>query len=270
MERGRCRHADDVTIPPDYTPRQFRRKTSRGWITRPVYRRAATGPTIILIHEMPGISETTFAIAKRLSDLDYTVVLPELMRPGSVGPKGLRMAVGMVRLCIARELGALAGGQTGAIVEWLRELAREEAANNGGRPVAVIGMCFSGGFALGTVLDPSVGAAVMSQPALPFPIWFGRSADLGVSPSDLEAIKARIGDGGCVRVLRFSLDRISPAERFGRVMGEFPAAEHCEVPSASKSDHSVLAKAAVAPVGTDLDKAFTGTLTFLKAHLRDA
>lgn len=260
----------NVTIPPDYTPRQFRRKTSRGWITRPVYRRAAAGPTVILIHEMPGISATTFAIAKRLSDLDYTVVLPELLRPGGVGPKALRMAVGMVRLCIARELGALAGGQTGAIVEWLRELAREEATANGGRPVAVIGMCFSGGFALGTILDPSVSAAVMSQPALPFPVWFGRSSDLGVSPNDLDQIKARIGDGGCVRVLRYSLDRISPPERFGRVVREFPAAEHCEVPSREKSDHSVLADGTTAPAGTDLDKAFTGTLTFLKAHLPDA
>lgn len=258
-----------MTIPPDYTPRQFRRKTTRGWIARPVYRRAASGPTVILIHEMPGISETTFAIAKRLSDLDYTVVIPELMRPGSVGPKGLRMAVGMVRLCIARELGALAGGQTGAIVEWLRELAREEATANGSRQVAVIGMCFSGGFALGTILDPSVGAAVVSQPALPFPIWFGRSSDLGVSPGDLDQIKARIGAGDCVRVLRFSLDRISPAERFAHVMREFPAAEHCEVPSHEKSDHSVLAKAATAPEGTDLEHAFTGTLTFLKAHLPD-
>lgn len=264
------RHADNVTIPPDYTARQFRRKTSRGWVSRAVYRRAAPGPTVILIHEAPGISGTTFQIAKRLSDLDYTVVIPELLRPGEVGPAAIRRAIGMIRLCIARELGALAGGQTGAIVEWLRELAREEATDNGGRPVAVIGMCFSGGFALGTILDPSVSAAVMSQPALPFRVWFGRSSDLGVSPDDLQAIKARIGDGGCVRVLRYSLDRVSPPERFARVVREFPAAEHCEVLSNEPSDHSVLADGTTAPAGTDLEKAFTGTLAFLKAHLPDA
>jgi hypothetical protein len=177
------------------------------------------------------------------------------------------MLVGMMRLCIARELAALSGGKTGAIVEWLRELAKEESAANGGRPVAVIGMCFSGGFALGTILEDSVGAAVMSQPALPFPIWFGRSSDLGVSKDDLAAIKSRVGDGDCLRVLRYSRDMKSPAARFCRVVREFPAAEHREIPTTSRKDHSVLAHSATAPLGTDLEKAFSGTLAFLEAHL---
>jgi pimeloyl-ACP methyl ester carboxylesterase len=256
-----------VVIPPDYQLRTFKRPAGGRLIARRVYRRPGTGPTVILIHEAPGLSETTFAIAKRLSDEGYSVVLPELLRPGRSGPPGVRLFVGMLRLCIARELAALSGGKTGAIVEWLRELAKEESADNGGRPVAVIGMCFSGGFALGTILDDSVGAAVMSQPALPFPIWFGRSSDLGVSKADLAAIKTRIGDGDRLRVLRYSRDIKSPAARFCRVVREFPAAEHREVPATSWKDHSVLAHGATAVPDTDLEKAFTGTLAFLEAHL---
>ena len=34
----------------------------------------------------------------------------------------------------------------------------------------MIGMCFSGGFALATAIDPVVGVAVVSQPALPIAV----------------------------------------------------------------------------------------------------
>jgi hypothetical protein len=128
-------------------------------------------------------------------------------------------------------------------------------------------MCFSGGFALGAILESSVSAAVLSQPSLPYPIWFGRSSDLGVSGDDLAGIKRKVGDGGCIRVLRYSRDRISPSDRFCRVVREFPEAEHREVPSAAWTDHSVLADGANAAPGSDLEKAFSGTLSFLKTHL---
>jgi len=255
------------TPPADYVARTFSHDTSRGVLARRVFRRPDAGPTVVLMHEAPSISARTFAVAATLTERHYTVAIPELMKEGSFGPAVLRRAVGFASFCVAHELSAFSTGRTGAIVEWLRALAREESALNGGRPVAVIGMCFSGGFALGTILDPAVGVAVMSQPALPFPLTKRRKRDIGVSPADLEAIENRIGDGAPLRIMRYTLDSISPKERFDRVVGIFPACERREVPSAKPKDHSVLANAVNAPDGTELRLALDETLAFLAARL---
>ncbi len=255
------------TPPPDYAARTFRHDTSRGVLARRVFRRPDSGPTVILMHEAPCISARTFAVAEKLTERNYTVAIPELMREGSFGPAALRRAVGFASFCVAHELSAFSSGKTGAIVEWLRALAREESGLSGDRQVAVIGMCFSGGFALGAILDPAVSAAVMSQPALPFPLTKRRTRDVGVSPADLEAIERRIGDGAPLRIMRYTLDSTSPKERFERIVGTFPACQRREVPSAKPKDHSVLANAVDAPDGTELRLALDETLGFLAAHL---
>jgi dienelactone hydrolase len=255
------------TPPADYVQRPFSHDTSRGVLERQVYRRADSGPTVILMHEAPCISARTFAVAGALSERHYTVAIPELMREGSFGPTALRRAIGFASFCVAHELSAFSTGKTGAIVEWLRALAREESGLSGDRPVAVIGMCFSGGFALGAIMDPTVGAAVMSQPALPFPLTKRRKRDLGVSPADLEAIERRIGEGAPLRIMRYTLDAVSPKERFDRVVQTFPACGRREVPSAMKKDHSVLANAVDAGDGTELRLALDETLAFLDRHL---
>jgi dienelactone hydrolase len=255
------------TPPADYLPRPFSHDTSRGVLERRVFRRADSGPTVILIHEAPCISARTFAVADQLAQRHYTVAVPELMKEGSFGPAALRRAIGFASFCVAHELSAFSTGKTGAIVEWLRALAREEAALNGDRPVAVIGMCFSGGFALGAITDPAVGAAVMSQPALPFPLTKRRARDLGVSPPDLEAIERRIGDGAPLRIMRYTLDSASPKERFDRVVKTFPACARREVPSAKKKDHSVLANSVAPGADHDLRVALDETLAFLDRHL---
>jgi dienelactone hydrolase len=265
MARSHARTSDDV--PGAYVPRTFSHDTTRGVLAREVYRRPGTGPTVILIHEAPGMSPRTVAIADRLADHDYTVALPVLMHRGTFGPAALRVAIGFASFCVAHELSAFAGNRTGAIVEWLRALARDESAMNGGRPVAVIGMCFSAGYALGAILDPAVNAAVMSQPGLPFAVWPGRSRDLGVSSTDLAAIRGRIGDGDRVRIMRYARDAKSPRQRYDRVIETFPACGRREIPTDDRNDHSVLADAVTAPAGSDLDLAFDETLAFLERHL---
>lgn len=265
MARSHAGSTDDV--PGAYLPRTFSHDTTRGVLARQVYRRPGPGPTVILIHEAPGMSPRTVAIAERLAENGYTVAMPVLMHRGTFGPAALRMMVGFASFCVAHELSAFAGNRTGAIVEWLRALARDESAMNGGRPVAVIGMCFSGGYALGAILDPAVNAAVMSQPALPFAIWPGRSRDLGVSTADLKAIRARVGDGDRVRVMRYARDVKSPRQRYDRVIQTFPACGRREIPTDDRNDHSVLADAVTAPAGSDLDLAFDETLAFLARHL---
>ncbi len=87
-------------------------------------------------------------------------------------------------------------------------------------------MCFTGGFALGLMVDESVLVGVLSQPSLPlsFPSPFGaaRRRDLGVDAADLAATRARvIADDACVIGLRFTGDPLVPAERFERLRAEF-------------------------------------------------
>ena len=252
--------------PAGYDATEFTATTSVGTIRRRLLRRPSDGPIVVLLHEAPGLSDSTVEIAERLHGRGFDVILPELLERPGVPTAALQTFVGMARLCIAREMGAFASGQTGAIVEWLRALARAETSGSGKR-LAVIGMCFSGGFALGTVVEPGVAAAVLSQPAIPFPIGASRARDLATSDADLARIKADRGAGSCLRVMRYQLDRASPPERFRRVIAAFPEAEAVEVPTDRSGDHSVLRDAARATDG-DLVEVFEATIAFLDRHLR--
>lgn len=104
--------------------------------------------------------------------------------------------------------------RTSPVVGWLRALAASAHRECGGPGVGVVGMCFTGGFALATALEPSVVASVMSQPAMPAPIGERGRAALGLDAEDLAAITARANDDLRVLGLRFTNDRGCPAERF--------------------------------------------------------
>jgi dienelactone hydrolase len=80
----------------------------------------------------------------------------------------------------------------------------------------VIGMCFTGGFALAMTADDAVLAPVLSQPSLPFGITSAQKRDAGISPDDMAAVKARCAADPGLRVLgmRFTKDRFVPPERF--------------------------------------------------------
>jgi hypothetical protein len=124
-------------------------------------------------------------------------------------------------------------------------------------------MCFSGGFALGAVLEERVDAAVMSQPSLPF--VFGR--DLGLSGEDLARVKQRAGRGECVRVLRYSRDWKSPRSRLDRICSELPGSERVEIATDDPGDHSVLRNALRAPADSPLGIALRDTWAFLEDRL---
>ena len=85
----------------------------------------------------------------------------------------------------------------------------------GGPGVGVVGMCFTGGFALAMMVDDAVLAPVLSQPSLPFAVTRAHRRDLGISDDDLARVKERVDDGAkmlrCARALRFTGDRLVPA-----------------------------------------------------------
>jgi dienelactone hydrolase len=222
-----------------------------GGLARQIYRRG-TGPGVIVIHEVPGITPSVTAFADDVADAGFTVVMPSLVgRPGRAVTARYSAAV-MARVCVAREFTTWATGRTSPITLFLQDLARSLHAECGGPGVGAVGMCFSGGFALGMMLDGHVAAPVLSQPSLPLAIGRRRSADLNLSPADLAEVKTRVSQGCPVMGLRFDRDRLT-GTRFAslrRELGDgFLALEYR---SANASDHSVLTEqrveAAVAEV----------------------
>jgi len=188
--------------------------------TRDVYKRG-TGPAVIVIAEIPGITPAVIGFADRVVDLGCTVVMPHLFGV----PEGELSAGALVRsilpACISREFTVLATRKTSPVISWLRALAKHEHEVCGGPGVGVVGMCFTGGFALAMAVDDRILAPVLSQPSLPFPVTKKHKSDLGLSDSDLKRVKHRCANEElCVLGLRFTGDPVVPAERFQRLRDE--------------------------------------------------
>jgi dienelactone hydrolase len=213
---------------------------SAAGFTRDTYRRGS-GPGVVLVHEVPGITPKVAAFANEVVDAGFTVVMPSLVgTPGRAVTPGY--AVGsMLKVCVAKEFSNWALDQTSPIIAFLRALARSLHNELGGPGVGALGMCFSGGFALGMMVDDTVVAPVLSQPSMPFALGKkARGADLNLSPDDAHAVAQRAADGCQVLGLRFTGDKLV-GDRFAslrELLGDAFIA--VELPSATKRDHSVL------------------------------
>ena len=208
-------------------------------MTYPTYRRG-TGPGVIVIHEIPGITPLVARFANEVVDAGFTVVMPSIVGTPGKPPTGGYIAQSMTKVCIAKEFTTFGLNQTSPIIAWLRALARSLHDEVGGPGVGAVGMCFSGGFALGMMVDDLMLAPVLSQPSLPFSIGKTRGADLNLSPDDAAAVAERAAEGCQVLGLRFADDRLV-GDRFAslqELLGDSFIA--IEIPSAKKSDHSVL------------------------------
>ena len=181
--------------------------------TRDVYR-TGSGPAVVVIHEVPGITPNVAAFGRRVADIGCTAVLPSLF--GTPG-KPIDMAYGlqsMVKCCISAEFTTFALNKSSPITVYLRALAKAEHERCGGPGVGVVGMCMTGNFALAMMVDETVLAPVLSQPSLPFGIGAARKAAVSLSDGELARVKARAAAGTCVLGLRFTNDKLVPAERF--------------------------------------------------------
>ncbi|MBD0863754.1 dienelactone hydrolase family protein [Gordonia sp. zg691] len=190
--------------------------------TRRVHR-TGTGPAVIVIAEMPGISPKVADVARRVASIGATAVMPSLFgvdgrdpRPDNLGNLGAvtNMLGTIAKTCITREFTILATGKTSPVASWLRALAAHEHDRCGGPGVGAVGMCFTGGFALAMATDERMLAPVLSQPSLPFAVLPGRARSIDVSKPDLALVQARCARGLQVMGLRFQGDRLAPASRF--------------------------------------------------------
>ena len=207
--------------------------------TRDTYRKG-TGPVVIVVHEIPGITPAVERFADDVVQAGFTVVMPDLVGTAGQEVSGKYIASSMAKVCISREFTTMALGHTSPIISWLRALARSLHKEIGGKGVGAIGMCFSGGFALGMMVDEIMVAPVLSQPSLPFSIGKKRGADLNLSPDDAVVIAQRAAQGCQVLGLRFDQDKLV-GDRFTslrELLGDAFIA--IELPSSSKKDHSVL------------------------------
>lgn len=179
-----------------------------GGIEKTVYRRG-TGPAVVLIHEMPGLSPPCVDLGRRLSEEGYAVYLP-LLFGEPLGFYGIRP---LLWPCLWREFNLLKSHGESPAADWLRALASRAHAERGGKGVGAIGMCLTGGFALSMMLAPELIAPVVSQPSLPILPW--KKAALGVSEREWDNAKRRCREGGVpVLGFRFEGDPLCPPERF--------------------------------------------------------
>jgi dienelactone hydrolase len=174
--------------------------------THPTYRKGR-GTGVIVIHELPGMTPDVIAFADEVVARGHTVVMPHLFGEPEAPPSARSFASTIPKVCVSREFTMLAAGRASPAAVWLRSLARDLHADVGGPGVGAVGMCLTGGFALAMMVDPSVVAPVVAQPSLPFAIGRRRSADLGLSPADLDAVKRRAASGCPVLGLRYAADK---------------------------------------------------------------
>jgi dienelactone hydrolase len=250
----------------------------------PVLRRG-TGSPVVLLHELLGLTPEVVALARRVADDGFTVWLPVLAGPVPADSRADQVRA-TAQLCVSREIRLFATNRTSPVVEPLRALTDHAARIQHADRAGVIGMCLTGGFALGVATDGRVSAAVAAQPSLPLATPLNRRAarSYGLSPVDVETLgrRRRAGDLA-VYVTRFTDDWRCPRRRQDAIERDLGPAdgEHLvvdELPSRpgndfgfAPSDHSVLCVAPTrhpsGPAHERLEQTLRDVLAFLHRRL---
>ena len=172
---------------------------------------AGSGPAVIVMTEMPGISPEVARFSRWVRDAGFTVYMPSLFgRDGAVPGVEEGSAI-FQRACVSAEFRALAANVSSPVTQWLRALARLAHRESGGPGVGAIGMCFTGNFALTMMLEPAMLAPVLSQPALPL----NDPAGIEIAPDEIKAVRERLErEDLTVLAYRFEGDRFCMAARF--------------------------------------------------------
>lgn len=178
--------------------------------TRTVYV-AGSGPGVIVMPEIPGITPDVARFARWVRDAGFTVWMPSLFGRDGAAPTMELAGEVLESLCVRREFEVFAKNGPSPMTQWLRKLAAHAHSECGGPGVGAIGMCFTGNFALSMMLEESMLAPVMSQPSLPF----DDPAGTFVSAEDMTTIRCRLDNENLtVRAYRFEGDSYCQASRF--------------------------------------------------------
>ena len=242
---------------------------------RRVFRRGE-GPAVVVTAEIPGITPKVIEFADRVVDIGCTAVVPHLFGTPGAPPTVLRsMGVATWGICVSREFTTFATGRTSPVTAWLRALGAHEHERCGGPGIGAVGMCFTGGFALGMMVDDRLLAPVLSQPSLPLSFSKRQRRDLGISDDDLARVKQRAEAGCEVLGLRFTGDRLVPGARFRRLQEELgDAFVGVEIDSSAgnthgfpRTAHSVLTEHLVDEPGDPTRDALDRVLDLFRSRL---
>src|SRR5437667_12168613 len=172
---------------------------------------AGTGPAVIVMTEMPGISPHVARFARWVRDAGFSVYMPRLFGRDGAVPGAEEGAAVFQRACVSAEFRALAANESSPVTKWLRSLARFAHEECGGPGVGAIGMCFTGNFALSMMLEPAMLAPVVCQPALPM----DDPAGMAMAPAELAYVRERLErEDLTVMAYRFEGDKHCKAQRF--------------------------------------------------------
>ena len=261
----RSMHEDDPLE--DFT----RREITLDGVTKVVHV-AGSGPAVIVMAEMPGISPHVARFARWVRDAGLSIYMPSLFGRDGALPNAEEGAAIFRRACMSAEFRAFAANESSPVTQWLRSLARLAHRECGGPGVGAIGMCFTGNFALSMMLEPAMLAPVLSQPSLPL----DDPAALEISRDELEAVRARLDrDNLTVLAYRFEGDAFCKGERFaayqqalgdrfqGRVLPDSAAKKGTKM----KMPHSVVTVHLIDEAGQPTRAAVDEILAFFKTRL---
>ena len=268
-------NANEADSLSDFTPRNI----ALNDISKVVHM-AGSGPAVIVMTEMPGISPHVARFARWVRDAGFTVYMPSLFGRDGAVPSAEEGKAIFQRACVSAEFRALQANQSSPVTQWLRALARLANAECGGPGVGAIGMCFTGNFALTMMLEPAVLAPVLSQPTLPM----NDPAGLEIAPEEIALVRQRLErEDLTVLAYRFAGDRFCKAERFaaysqalgkrfiGRVLPDSAAKQEGLAPFFEQvvaSPHSVVTAHLIDEAGQPTIAARDEILAFFTHRLR--
>src|SRR6476619_70126 len=87
--------------------------------THPTYRKGS-GPGVIVIQEIPGLTPSVIGFGEELVAAGYTVVMPSLFGTDERSMNPLAVASAMRQVCVSREFTKLATSVTTPVAGWLR------------------------------------------------------------------------------------------------------------------------------------------------------
>jgi dienelactone hydrolase len=179
---------------------------------------AGSGPAVIVMTEMPGISPQVARFSRWVRDAGFTVFMPSLFGTDGAVPSIDEGVAVFKKACVSAEFRAFATNESSPVTQWLRALAALAHVQCGGLGVGAIGMCFTGNFALTMMLESAVLAPVVCQPSLPL----DNDAGLEMSTQDMASVRQRLDrDNLTVLAYRFAGDKFCKAERFASYKAAF-------------------------------------------------
>jgi dienelactone hydrolase len=154
--------------------------------TYPLYVTREGQAPFLMLHPLGGLDPCTLEVCKELEDRGWKVYAP-ILDGGTYGERNIPRSYVHIRNDPAWKVTD--PHACGDVLDDMRELAQSISKTHGGRRVVVMGNCMTGGIPLGMLDLPSVGTAVVCQPALPLKTLKGdpiKNAETWGIPQHLE------------------------------------------------------------------------------------